>query len=58
MAYREAIERAGLPVIFDYDIYVEKCWGPTYRGFLPIMGVPEIVLKKFMMLRNYIMKKI
>ena len=41
MAYREAIERAGLPVIFDYDIYVEKCWGPTYRGFLPIMGVPE-----------------
>ena len=38
---REAIERAGLPVIFDYDIYVEKCWGPTYRGFLPIMGVPE-----------------
>lgn len=41
MAYREAIERAGLPVVFDYDIYVEKCWGPTYRGFLPIMGVPE-----------------
>lgn len=41
MAYREAIEKAGLPVNFDYDKYVKDCWGPSYRGFLPIMGVPE-----------------
>lgn len=40
-AYREAIEKAGLPVTFDYTKYINECWGPTYRGFFPIMGVPE-----------------
>lgn len=39
-AYREALELAGLPVNFNYDFYVKRCWGPTYRGFLPLMGVP------------------
>lgn len=41
MAYQKAIKKAGLPITFDYDKYIRECWGPTYRGFLPIMGVPE-----------------
>lgn len=39
-AYREAITKAGLPITFDYAKYLQKCWGPTYRTFLPIMDVP------------------
>lgn len=38
-AYREALELSHLPVNFDYDFYVKRCWGPTYKGFLPLMGV-------------------
>lgn len=41
MAYREAIASVGLPVNFDYEKYLRECWGPTYREFLPIMGVPK-----------------
>ena len=39
-AYREALMLAGLPVTFDYDFYINRCWGPTYREFLPLMSVP------------------
>ena len=39
-AYREALEIAGIPINFDYDFYINRCWGPTYRGFLPLMNVP------------------
>lgn len=41
MAYKQAIEHAGLPVVFDYEKYLKDCWGPSYREFLPIMGVPK-----------------
>ena len=41
MAYKEAIAKSGLPVTFDYEKYVKECWGPTYRGFFPIMQIPE-----------------
>lgn len=39
-AYTEALEKAGLPVLFDYETYIREYWGPTYRYFLPLMGVP------------------
>ena len=39
-AYREALIKANLPLNFDYAKYLKDCWGPTYRTFLPIMGVP------------------
>lgn len=39
-AYHEAVKLSGLPADFDYNFYVNRCWGPTYKGFLPLMGVP------------------
>ena len=41
MAYKQALEAAGLEVSFDYDKYLKDCWGPSYREFFPIMGVPK-----------------
>ncbi len=40
-AYVAALKAAGLPVHTDYRAYLKNCWGPTYRTFLPIMGVPS-----------------
>ena len=58
MAYKEAIIKFGLPMNTSYDEYIKKCWGPTYRAFLPIMGVsPEYFeevhdLKKTLYVKN------
>lgn len=40
-SYTKALEKAGIPVTFDYKTYLQKYWGPTYRYFLPQMGVPQ-----------------
>ena len=33
LSYVSALQKAGLPVNFDYDTYLKEFWGPTYRYF-------------------------